>query len=324
MSMRNAGLHAEGHFVLADAGGDLRIADVIEGELVEVLDGIDDELALGAGDAMRVGEKVHRVALGTEFDALVDGGQEPAAPGAVARSENLSGDEGDEGGEVLAFAAEPVADPGTDTGTAEAGEAGEGEKLGGGVVELVGVERLDETQLVGDALQVGKEVGYLDAGFPAAFEGELVILGRPEEVGLFADEGELLALEKLVGAEFTAAFLELRFEIEEVEVGRGSNEVDVDDALGPGGVVEPEFGEGIALRAEGVLLKKGAEGGTAEAKTGALEEEAAGGLERGHEFGMLIVDARRDRGYPPGANDDEDRVPLYCDHRRGAGWTRHS
>jgi hypothetical protein len=61
--LRDAGLHAKGHFVLADAGGDFGVADVVEVNLVEVLDGIDDEFAFGAGDSLGIGEKVDGIAL---------------------------------------------------------------------------------------------------------------------------------------------------------------------------------------------------------------------------------------------------------------------
>ena len=39
---RNAGLHFESHFVLADASGDFRVVDFVVVQLVDFLDGIDD------------------------------------------------------------------------------------------------------------------------------------------------------------------------------------------------------------------------------------------------------------------------------------------
>ena len=101
---RNAGLHAVSHFILADAGRDFRVADVVEGELVQILDRIDDHLALLTGHALGIREVENGVTLGAEFNPLVDGGKEAAAPRAVAGSEDLAGDKNDEARQVLIFA----------------------------------------------------------------------------------------------------------------------------------------------------------------------------------------------------------------------------
>jgi hypothetical protein len=225
----------------------------------------------------------------------MDGGEKAAAPGAVAGSEDLSGDEGDEGGEVFVFASESVADPGTKAGAAEAFEAGEGEELGGSVIELFGVEGFDETEVIGNSLEMREEVGDFEPGLTALFEGELVVFRGTKEIGLFADEGELFAFEELVGAELAGAFLEFWFEVEEVEVGGGSDHVDVDDAFGLGGVVEAEFGKGVGFGAEGFLLEEAGERGGTQSKSGLLKKESTGGGGMGHDQGLVIVSSRFSR-----------------------------
>jgi hypothetical protein len=233
--------------------------------------------------------------LGTELEALVDGRQEAAAPGAVAGSKDLARDEGNKGRTILIFAAEAVAEPGADAGPSEARETGEGEELRGGVIELLGVEGFDEAELIGHSLEVGEKVGKFDAGVPTFFEGVFVVLGSAEEVGLFADEGELFAFKKFVGAELSAAFLEFGFEIEEVEVGGGSDHVDVDDALRFGGVMKAEFGERIRAVGKAILLQHGGKGGAAEAEAGLLEKETTSGVKgRGHEGLTVWSSFRRD------------------------------
>ena len=112
---------------------------------------------------------------------------------------------------------------------------------------------------------------------------------------MFADEGELLAPKKLVGTELSAALLEFGFEIEEVEVGGGSDHVDVDDALRFGGVVEAKLGEGIRAVGKAILLKHGGKRGTAEAESGLLEKETTRGVKgRSHERITVWSSFRRD------------------------------
>src|SRR6187455_1027275 len=57
----DAGLHAVGHFVLGDAGGDFRVAEGLLGQGVELADAIEHLAAGRAVDAGRVGEVQHRV-----------------------------------------------------------------------------------------------------------------------------------------------------------------------------------------------------------------------------------------------------------------------
>ena len=68
----HAGLHAVGHFVLADTGGDLRITQSTEPLFVEGFNSIQDAAAITAGVAFRIAEKEHRITFRTKLDALID------------------------------------------------------------------------------------------------------------------------------------------------------------------------------------------------------------------------------------------------------------
>ena len=111
--------------------------------------------------------------------------------------------------------------------------AGEEQQLGRGVVELVGVHRVDEAQLVGHVGQVRHGVGEPDA--------RLAVLGelppRAQQLGRAGGEGEALALGELVGARLAVALDQLRLVVEQIEVRRRAGQVDVDHPLGLGGEV---------------------------------------------------------------------------------------
>ena len=115
-------LHAERHLVLADARGDLRVADVGELRLVQLL---RRRRARGGGRRpvwpLRVGEEQHRVAAGAELDALVDARQEAGRPQAGARAAERAGEQHDVGRQVLVLRAEAVGRP---TSRSSAGRRG--------------------------------------------------------------------------------------------------------------------------------------------------------------------------------------------------------
>ena len=113
---RDTGLHAEGEFVLSDAGGGFRVEVFVGGETVEPVDFVDDESLGALADPVRVADVVDGVAAGLEEDSLIFARKEACAP--------LSGGdwlgsvvalglrhEDDEAGEILGFCAEPVEEP---------------------------------------------------------------------------------------------------------------------------------------------------------------------------------------------------------------------
>src|SRR5262249_25952100 len=73
--VRHAGLHAERHLVLADAGGDLRIVDDAVVHAVELLHGGDDIVLLIQPDAAGIADVKNWIAGGTQVYALKLAGQ---------------------------------------------------------------------------------------------------------------------------------------------------------------------------------------------------------------------------------------------------------
>ena len=128
-------------------------------------------------DAARVGEIKDRVAAGAELHALVDRGQEAAAPvGVAAAGALLARAEDDEAGQVLRLAAQAVADPGPHARPAEDHRPGGHHDLAGRVVEGVGGDALDDGQVVDDLGQVRQQFGEL--GSRLAVPGELELRAR--------------------------------------------------------------------------------------------------------------------------------------------------
>ena len=146
--------------------------------------------------------------------------------------------------------------------------AGVEEELGGGVIELVGLHRVDEAHLIGDGVEVRAGVGHPEAAFAVLLEGA----GGAHQFGHAGGEGEGASGEEGVGAGLVVVFLKGGFVVEDVEVRRAAGHGEVDDALGFGGVVGEPGGLGIGLGVEGVQ-GNGAEG----EMTGAVEELTAGG-----------------------------------------------
>ncbi len=146
------GLHAPGEFVGMDdrfGGGLVRgesgllVIDLLEEiELASACDGI------GAGSGE--GTEGHFAGGSTgdaEGGSLMNGGKEGGTPVAGAAIAEAGG-EGDEGGQIGVFGAEPVADPGADAGSDEGGGAAMEEEGGGTVCDAFGLHAVQEAELV--------------------------------------------------------------------------------------------------------------------------------------------------------------------------------
>jgi hypothetical protein len=108
---------------LRDASGDFGIAGLLELELIEGGDTVEHCAAEVAVDAWGVREEQYGIGAVPKFDSLVAGGQEAVAPESF--EESLVGisaapvrDQDKEGWEVGGEAAESVAGPGTEGGSA--------------------------------------------------------------------------------------------------------------------------------------------------------------------------------------------------------------
>ena len=273
----DARLHLEGHLVLGHAGRDLRV-DGLLGQLpVEAADLVDD-LALGAlAHAFGVADVVDGLALGLELDALVFAGQDAAGP--LTRGDRLQagttgGGQYDVARQVLRFRAQAVEQPGAHARASFDDGTRVEEGMGRVVVDLLGLHRADDAEVVGDRTDVREDVGELHARLAPLLEFERTAAGL--EHGAL-ELGDLLALGERFREGLSVEFLQDRLIVEELEVGRAARHAEEDDALGLHREVrgfERPLGElsGVQVGETGLRGEHG-EGRAAEA-VGALREEA--------------------------------------------------
>src|SRR5262249_47437871 len=151
-------------------------------------------------------------ALTAALHALEDRGQEAVVPAAIAGArERAAGDEGDEAGQVLTFGAEAVGDPGAHRRATELRRPREEQQLGGGVVELRGVHRLDEAELVRDGRQMLDGARHPRAALAVLAEA----LRRAEQFRDAGREREASAAQERFGAVLLGVPDELRLVVKE-------------------------------------------------------------------------------------------------------------
>ena len=210
----------------------LGIADRLGLPGVELVQRVERLPPARAIHAPGVREEEDGIARRSALDTLIDRGQEAAAPDALARVGRLAAaGEHHEPGQVLVLGAQSVGRPGAQRRAAELGGARVQEELGGGVVELVGLHRLDHGEVVDHPRQVLPDLAQLRAGLAVAGELER----RAQHVGHARDEGEPLPLEQLVGAGLAVVLAERGLVVEEVELAGRARHVQVDDVLDPRG-----------------------------------------------------------------------------------------
>ena len=159
--MRHGGLHAESHFVLGDARDGFRAAELFFLHVVEIAHGIEREAAHRAIHALGIGYVEHGVTAAAALNALEYAGKEAAAPRAFAGAgECATGDEHDEPGQVGGFAAKSVGHPRSEGGPALPGGTGVEQQFRRGMVELFGVHRFDEGQIVSNRRHVRQRAGH--------------------------------------------------------------------------------------------------------------------------------------------------------------------
>ena len=161
--------------------------------------------------------------------ALVHRRQEPAAPGGFSGIGVLAArGKDDEPGEVGVLGAQSVRDPGPQAGPSEPGGAGLHEQLGRGVVELVGMHRFEESELVGYPGEVGQVVGYPGTALAVLLEFALAAqhLRHP------ADESEFFPFQQGLRTGLPVQLFQFGLVVEEFQLRRGTGHVQVDDRFG--------------------------------------------------------------------------------------------
>ena len=106
--LRHASLHAKGHFVLRDPRGNLWIVHVGQLLAVKGLDAVEKAAAVVARYTGRIAKEQDRIALAAKLDALIDAGQEAAAPQRVSAAGDFAGDHDDVRRKVAVLAAQAI------------------------------------------------------------------------------------------------------------------------------------------------------------------------------------------------------------------------
>ena len=192
----HAVLHAPGHFVLQAAGRDFVIAHPFVVELVELGHAIDHRSAQAFGNAGGVGEVKDGVAGTADGDALVIGGENAGAPEAgvdgLARFATGPGRGHDKVvGEGAIHRFEGIREPRAEGGAARDLRSGLDRGHGGVVVDVLGVDRFDEAEVIGHFGEIGQELA--EPGFALAVLLEFVLspANRVGGGGGHAGEAEL-------------------------------------------------------------------------------------------------------------------------------------
>ena len=311
--LRHAGLHAKRHLVGVDARDRLGIAQLGGAGGVERGEIVEHGATLRAIDAGRVVQIEHRIRAGPEADTLMGGGQKAAAP--EAREDRLARifpralrDHRDEGGEVLVLAAEAVARPRAHAGVAGKLIPGVHERDRRVVVDGLGVQRLDEADVVGDCLMVRQQIADPRAVLAAEFArlerghhriGALVARHAGEALRAFDRRRDLLA----------GVLVEHRLVVEKIDVRETAALEEAKHALG-GGLEMREAGLPLALRLDRLRDGRGqqrAERDAADAAGRAADEGAAGEMSQivgersgglhGHRYGLNLATEGTERGH---------------------------
>ena len=194
------------------------------------LDGVERVALHRVVHAARVGQVQHRLAAAAERHALVDGGQEAAAPvGVAAAGPLLAGVEDDEARQIARLAAQPVGHPGAEARPAELLRAGVHQDLRRRVVEGVGHHRFDDGDVVRHAGQVRQQLGQFGAAL--AVPGELEL--RPQQLRVGVDERGPVAFEQFGRRQRAVVLGQLRLVVEQLQMAGRTGHEQEDDALGP-------------------------------------------------------------------------------------------
>ena len=168
----DAGLHPVGQFVGGDTAQDLRVAHRPVLPLIELLQGVEGAAARLAGHPTWVGQIWNRVTLGPELHALVDRGQEGGPPTRVAGKDlNRTRLQDDEAGQVAVLAAQTVGQPRSHAGPSDQVMARVHEQLCRCVIELLGVDGLDDGDVVHDLCEVRQQLREFGPGLTVSIIG---------------------------------------------------------------------------------------------------------------------------------------------------------
>ena len=274
-----------GELVCGDAGGNLRIADFCQSRQIEFADGADSRCLPFGREPGRAGQIRDGIRRAEEFHPLVGGWQEATAPDVgTAHQVLLAGAQHDKGGQVLGLAAEPVGDPRAHRGPPVARGTGAEEELRRSVVEVLGLQGVDQGQVVHDACHVREDLGHPDSRLAVSTKVALRAEQLGPLLGELLHECEALAVQEGVRGRLAVEFPELGTPEPSLELAGSARHEQVYDTLGLGREMRP-FGCQEALRnGVGRCMQPGraeqvSERQTAQAHEALAEEVTPGGVQ---------------------------------------------
>ncbi len=236
--LRHAHLHSERQFVLGNSRGDVGIVDRRVERLVQLAHHAHHfRLALGRHAGRILGVQ-HRVSGRAKLRALEPARQQAAGPLAAGDGLRLPapfGSKHDEAGQVVRLGAQTVQHPRPHAGPARDECARVHEQVGRIMVDLLGVHRPDDAEVVGHSAEVREDRG----DFLAAPAPPLERMLRPEAAERLALQlSDRLALGERRGHSLTVQLLQLRLVVEGFVMRRAARHVQLDNPLRPRHVVQ--------------------------------------------------------------------------------------
>ena len=225
-------LHAVRQLVLGDASDRFGIAELLGLKLIQRLQGVERLAPAGPIEAVRVRQKQHRIAGRAALDPLVDRRQEPAPPDTLAGIGRLAtAGQDHEPRQVFVVRTETVRGPRAERRTAEQVRSRVQKQLRRCVVELLGLHRLHDGDVIDNLGQELPDLAQFGSGLSVLRKGER----RAEHVRHPLDEGEPLPFEVLLRTRLAVVLLQRRLVVEQVQLRGTPRHVQVDHMLGLGG-----------------------------------------------------------------------------------------
>ena len=229
----NARLHSIGHLVLSHPRGDLGIADILELRRVQFREAVEHSATARRADAVRVLQVQHRIAPAAELHSLMHARQEAVSP--QTRIERLVDpvfrDQHDEPRQVFVRAAEAIRQPRSHAGTAREVMSRLDERDRRIVVDVFGVERLQEAKLIRHLARPRQKFAEPRPRLPML--SELERRSRQWQRRLKARHaGQSLPLAHAVGQLLSVHRVEQRLVVEQVQLRRPATHDERDDSLG--------------------------------------------------------------------------------------------
>ena len=161
--------------------------------------------------------------------ALVNAGKKTGSPELLAAVWCVATrDEHDEAGQILILGTKSIDNPRAKRRITEAGIAGLNQQLRGGMVELIGAHRLDETKIVNMFFQVRQTVRNPLAALARLMKWIL----RAEKLWYTGEEGKALSGQEGSRTILTIELGKLRLVLEELQLAGCASHMKIYDTLG--------------------------------------------------------------------------------------------